>query len=529
MKRFGKHFIILLLLLLCPVLYDCAGKPASESTAEPTKEQTAPETTEAPTKEQTAPETAEAPSSEEASVPESSAEPSSEEQDDNAYAAGLFDTSYVHEIDIRISGEDWDALLADPAKKKKLKVDAVIDGEEIREVSFATKGNSSLIFVTADPDSDRYSFRLNFGKYVKGQTYHGLDKLSLNNSFCDASYLKDFLSYELFRQAGVPAPLTSFVWLSVNGEARGLYLAVEDEDKSFLERTYGGSGVIYKPESSGLGLTPDMVDDIKENGLPMPTENNGADLVYRDDDPKTYPDIFENAETKSTEQDELAVIAAMKCLAEGGDLGSCLDTGELIRFFTAHNFLLNYDSYTGPMLHNLVIVEIGGRLSAVPWDYNLCFGTFVPGVGLSVLDDVTDLLNRGIDSPLVNTAEDERPLWKWIAEDDDHLNEYHKALDALLTACFGSGEFGREYDALCEMLLPYAEKDPTAFYSAEEFKTACTALKQFFERRAESIRLQLDGKLSPISAEQADADKVDASDLDIRDIGAFTIGPREEN
>ncbi len=44
MKRFGKHFIILLLLLLCPVLYGCAGKPAPESTAEPTKELTAPET-----------------------------------------------------------------------------------------------------------------------------------------------------------------------------------------------------------------------------------------------------------------------------------------------------------------------------------------------------------------------------------------------------------------------------------------------------------------------------------------------------
>ena len=121
MKRFGKHFIILLLLLLCPVLYGCAGKPASES--------------------------------------------------------------------------------------------------------------------TADPDSDRYSFRLNLGKYVKGQTYHGLDKLSLNNSVCDASYLKDFLCYE---------------------------------DKSFLERNYGGRGVIYKPESSGLGLTPDKVDasdlDIRDIG-----------------------------------------------------------------------------------------------------------------------------------------------------------------------------------------------------------------------------------------------------------------------
>ena len=91
--------------------------------------------------------------------------------------------------------------------------------------------------------------------------------------------MKDYVSYEAFRAAGVPAPLTSYVWLTVNGEDRGLYMAVEDLSESFLERNHGGAGVIYKPESSDLGLTLEKVQAIYANGLPMATDPHGADLA----------------------------------------------------------------------------------------------------------------------------------------------------------------------------------------------------------------------------------------------------------
>ena len=70
---------------------------------------------------------------------------------------------------------------------------SLIDGEKINDVSFATKGNTSLTSVASDKDSDRYSFKVNFGKYVDGQTYYGLDKLNLNNIYADATYMKDYL------------------------------------------------------------------------------------------------------------------------------------------------------------------------------------------------------------------------------------------------------------------------------------------------------------------------------------------------
>ena len=174
----------------------------------------------------------------------------------------IFDTSYVHEINVEISEEDWNDLKANPLDKTKYHVNVTIDGETVNDVSFATKGNTSLSSVASDSESDRYSFKINFGKYEKGQTYQGLGKLNLNNIMSDATYMKDCLSYMIMREAGVSAPLTSYVSLSINGELHGLYIAIENVSDSFLERNgQSADGALYKPESdmmnnAGKGEAP---------------------------------------------------------------------------------------------------------------------------------------------------------------------------------------------------------------------------------------------------------------------------------
>ena len=176
----------------------------------------------------------------------------SEKKEDStnaAYADKLFDTSRVHTIDISVSDEDWADLKQNPTEKTKYHANVTIDGETLEDVSFATKGNTSLTSVAAMDDSDRYSFKVNFGKYKDDQTYYGLDKLNLNNIYADATYMKDYISYEMFQAAGVPAPLTSYVQLKVNGEDAGLYLAIEDVGESFVERLMDGEGELYKPET----------------------------------------------------------------------------------------------------------------------------------------------------------------------------------------------------------------------------------------------------------------------------------------
>ncbi len=439
----------------------------------------------------------------------------------------LFDNSYVHQIDVRLSDEDWDALLTDPVSKTNYTADVTIDGEVFSKVTFSTKGNSSLFFVAYGPEeSKRYSFKINLGKQKKGKSYYGLDKLSLNNLFCDNTYMKDTIAYDLFRKMNIPAPLVSYVWLTVNGEDRGLYMAIEDLDKSFLQRALHGEGVSYAVERSKKPMTQEIVNKVMMNGLSVPSVIHGADLVYSTENLADYADIVDNASTKATAYDHRLVIRALQALAGEENLDMFFDTDEISRFFAVHNFLLNYDSYTGTQLNNLDLYEKDGRLSIIPWDYNLSFGTIPTVIGPELLSNPTAFLNTGIDTPLIRTTEDQRPLWNLIRNHENYLDSYHEAMETL-AAHVMSDECETELNRLHDMLLPYVQKDPTAFCTAEEYEKACETLKQFCLRRAESIRRQLAGDLAMSSEFQDPHAMVDALDLRVIDMGAFLAGTME--
>ena len=167
------------------------------------------------------------------------------------YEDRLFDTSKVHTIDIVI--DDWDAFLQTAQSEEYSVCSVVIDGEAFKNVGIRGKGNTSLSTV-ATMDSDRYSFKIEFDQYDSTKTYYGLDKLSLNNLIQDNTMMKDYLTYQMMNEFGVAAPLCSYVYITVNGEDWGLYLAVEAVEESFLQRNYGNDyGELYKPDSMNMG------------------------------------------------------------------------------------------------------------------------------------------------------------------------------------------------------------------------------------------------------------------------------------
>lgn len=167
------------------------------------------------------------------------------------YETRLFDQSRVHTIDIVM--DDWEAFLSTATSEEYSSCHLVIDGESYKNVAIRGKGNTSLSSVAAY-GNDRYSFKVEFDHYQSGATYHGLDKLSLNNLIQDNTYMKDYFAYTLMNKMGVAAPLCSFVQVNVNGESWGLYLAVEGVEDAFLQRNYGKDhGELYKPDSMSFG------------------------------------------------------------------------------------------------------------------------------------------------------------------------------------------------------------------------------------------------------------------------------------
>lgn len=476
-----------------------------------------------------------------------------------AYATKLFDTGKVHTIDIVAEEADWEEMLANAEAEEYIQRSVVIDGDYVKGVGIRPKGNSSLSMV-AKSDSDRYSFKIEFDQYENGKNYLGLDKLVLNNIVQDNTYMKDYTAYQMMNAMGADAPLSSFIWVTVNGEDWGLYLAVEGVEESFAQRVYGNNyGQIYKPDTmdmnnvekdNGDGFTnfddserpnfgdremPDFVgrempdfdgempDPGKEirgfGGKGFGDMGNGAtSLIYIDDNPDSYSAIFDNSKFKPSEAEKKRLIASLKQLNEGENIEEVVDVDEVIRYFVAHNFALNSDSYTGNLVHNYYLAENDGRLSMIAWDYNLAFG----GMGNSA----RSLVNYPIDSPMLAGTVDDKPMIAWIFDNEEYLAKYHEIFSEFM-AYFDNGEFIQMYDSAMEIISPYVGKDPTAFCTYEEFQKGSSTLREFCLLRAESIKAQLGGIISSTQEGQADSGNagfINDSNIDLQSMGSNSMG-----
>ena len=418
------------------------------------------------------------------------------------YVSRLFDGSRVHRVDIQV--EDWEAFLASAPEEEYIPATVEIDGEAFRQVGLRAKGNNSLR-LTAEYGLSRYSLKLEFDHYTDG-SYHGLDKLSLDASFQDNSYLKTWLAFDIMEFLGVPTPLRSFVWVTVNGQPWGLFLAVEEPEEAFARRNFGANhGQLYKPDYRSLA-----------------EENADVHLRYTTDDPMDYPGIFENAKLDPSPADRQRLVDSLKTLDSGQRLEEAVDVDEVLRYFVGQVFVMNWDSYLGHTGHNYLLYEEEGKLSMLTWDYNLAFGTYA----LGMTDPITDpnvLLNYPILTPAPGEYMTKRPLYHQLMQVEEYFQQYQAYFRWFLAEYVESGELSAALWQAAELIAPYVKSDPTAFCSYEDHRLAVETLEQVCLLRAESARGQLEGRYPATLGQQAQrpGEGVDASHVDLRDLGDF--------
>lgn len=426
------------------------------------------------------------------------------------YETELFDSSQIMTVDIQMDESQWQEMLDNAMSEEYYQCAVIINGITYQNVGIRPKGNTSLSQVASDSTTDRYSFKIEFDHYVD-QTCMGLDKLVLNNNISDVSYKKEFFAYEILSYLGVPSPLHSFAEITVNGEAWGLYLALEAIEEAFMERNFGSSyGKLYKPEVSGMG-----------GGM---NAGGGTDLAYIDNESSSYYAIFDSAVFSSSEKDYQRVITALKNISEGNSLESYVNIDQMLRYIAANVFLINDDSYFGNMLHNYYLYEKDGKLTMLPWDYNLAFGGFQSR-------DTGDLINRGIDDVVSGTTLEERPMIGKLLEAEEYKETYYQYLNELVTGYIHSGQFEETYQMISEQIDSYVKEDATAFYTYEEYQEASKNLEAFIQLRAEAIQKQLDRAIPKTKEEQqqSGAELVDASSISLSAMGSMGGGMREGN
>lgn len=359
-----------------------------------------------------------------------------EETEKQSYS-DIFEKDKVIDVKIIIDEADLADMRAYPKNEEYHTANITVDGIIIENAGIRTKGNMTLSSI-ANSDSDRYSYRVKFNKYVKGQKLLGLNEMVLNSGYCDPSYMREYLHYEYLRELGMNVPETVFCNLYINDELVGLYLGIEALDSSFVERVFDdaeGTGNLYK-----------MDED--------------ASLTFKENEDYSYADLKTGTDTER--KGLKAFIKALNNMPEGkkGDIEKYLDVDSALKYIASNTVLCNYDSYGGNRNHNYYLYEdTNGKFTVIPWDFNMSFGGM--GEGAAV----------GIDTPTSSGNMDNLPLIKNLLSVPEYKERYYGYVKELMTML---EDFEDRVAEVKAVIKSYVEKDPTFFYSLEEFEKATT-------------------------------------------------------
>jgi spore coat protein H len=259
------------------------------------------------------------------------------------------------------------AFTVDPAALAQLSATALaekyvpaaltVSGEDLGMVGLRFKGDAGTLdpcFANGVQVCPKVSFKVKFDQVDPGKRFHSLQKLNFHSMIDDPSLLHERLNAKLFADMGLVAPRVSHAEITVNGENKGIFAAVEEVDLTFLQDRFkpGGAGNLYK-EAWPNDVEPDAYD---------PT-----------------------LETNQNVRDHSGIISFAQGLRTAGpaDLAGVLnhftDVDYLIRYLAVDRAIGNYDGFTAFYCddvghecsnHNFYWyqAESQARFWLIPWD-----------------------------------------------------------------------------------------------------------------------------------------------------------------
>lgn len=199
-------------------------------------------------------------------------------------------------------------------------------------------------------------------KFSKQQTYRSRREWNLNYE----PHLRQKLTYDLMKFAGVRCAEARHVLLLVNGEPHGLYLEYEDPDsKDFLEDRFGDrSGDLYKAATDLPGEPPYF-----------------ATTEYLGDLDEDYFFHYQKKTNNDLRPDDYSQLRAFLAALNGTPdaemeafFTANFDVEKFIRFLAVGNFVSHWDGLPQrPKNYWLYNIPAAARWVFIPWDLDATF------------------------------------------------------------------------------------------------------------------------------------------------------------
>ncbi len=380
-------------------------------------------------------------------------------QDTKAPTAGdLLNDRVVHELRLAMHADDWQALQEHFLEDTYYPVDLTWNGLTVRNAAVRSRGSGSR-------DPVKPSLKIDFGKYVSGQTFVGLKSIALDNFRQDPGMIRELVSMQLFRKMGLVAPRVAHAQVYVNNEYVGLFAILEPIDKTFL-KTWLGSSDGYLFEYSG----------------------GNWHFEWLGEDVSQYAAMFEAKTREDEPADQLfGPIAAMADVASHRGMAEWessvrerLDLDRLLIYLAVESFLSDHDGFAGDWgMNNFYMyrASASGPHVILPWDKDVNFREIDRGIFVGFDENI--LLSTAMLVPHLKDA--------YLAA----LRRCAEVASDRGTDPQGPGWLEAEIAREVAAIRSSAYDDPRKAYTNERFEQEAAWMMTFAQRRPREVLEQV--------------------------------------
>ena len=258
----------------------------------------------------------------------------------------VYDTSVLHRIEIVIPPEEARSIVN--RTSQRVRGTFTFDGLVLKDVGIRQAGGTFNRFVAID---QKPTLSVKFDDFVDKQTLHGLEKMVLKDGRQDTGFVGEHLTYEVYRRAGIAAPMTAHAQVTINGLDSGIYVIREPINRDFLTRNFGrpfSNGNLYE-----LNYGPDP--------MARPQQVRLKDEVEQK---RTRTELIDAADAVMTASPE----------AFAAEISKYLDLDRYITFYAVEAATSNYDGFSFNTNNAYLYTHPrDGRLITIPYGADSSF------------------------------------------------------------------------------------------------------------------------------------------------------------
>jgi hypothetical protein len=256
--------------------------------------------------------------------------------------------------------------------------------------------------------------------------------------------VREVLGYEIARNY-MPAPLSNYAKVYVNGEYIGLYTSNQDVDKYFM-RTH------FIDDENGR-----FKGEINESKGPT-----GGVWQYLGADSTDYATKFV-IESDSGWPDFIDFLYILNY--DNTEVYQKLNIDRHLWFLAFSNLLVNLDGPINNPQNHYLFQDMSYRFNPIPWDLNECFGVF------SMVQTATEPMSpqdlEELD-PYLNIDEADFPVVSKILSIDKYKKMYVAHMKTIIEENFSNGWYESKAFELQDIISTDYQNDNNTFYTYSE-------------------------------------------------------------